>query len=408
MASLHDIKIGTDCSGMEAPIQAIRNLEVNFEHTFSCDVNPHARATIEANFPHGLMYHDLTKRDNKKAPKVDVYVAGFPCQPFSSAGLQQGFKDTRGRGEIFFHVLDYLATQRPRVFILENVSGLVTLEKGTYMNAILKELQNLGVYNVQWKILDTKQQGVPHSRRRWYCVGIHKDFDDGSFKFPEPIKCPSIELFLEARDPQLAATGMPPSSQTTATRNVRAAIQKERRAGFNPFKEAFIVDCDSSAERSKSVRGISPCITVSRGGGHWITNRGRRSTKEEMMRLQGMDPTQFQVAVSKAQLGKQLGNTMSVNTFERLLTRVLPAAKLVRHGDVTDRWADGTAARLLSRTCGRGFMPLDANAKKILANKGKEKKAGIHEAKHKRKAPATTMPELVAKRQPLVRLIRCQ
>jgi len=400
MAVSRKIKIGTDCSGMEAPIQAIRNLEVEFDHTFSCDVNGHARATIEANFPHGLMYHDLTKRDNKNAPKVDIYVAGFPCQPFSSAGLQQGFKDTRGRGEIFFYVLDYLATQKPRVFILENVSGLVTLEKGTYMKAILKELEKLGEYNIQWKILDTKQQGVPHSRRRWYCVGIHKDFDDGSFEFPEPIKCPSIELFLEPRDPELAATGMPPTSQKTATKNVRAALQKEARAGFKPLKEAFIVDCDSSAGRSKSVRGICPCITVGRGGGHWITNRGRRSTKEEMMRLQGMNPATFKVAVSEAQLGRQLGNTMSVNTFERLLTRVLPAAQLVRHGDLTDRWENGSAVRLLSQTCGMGFMPLDANAKKILARKGREEKAASSPSR-KRKALATTMPQPAAKRQTL-------
>merc|ERR1711935_1258305 len=100
--------IGTDCSGMEAPIQAIRNLPVKYQHKFSCDVNKDARATIEANFPHGIMYKDLTKRNNKTAPYVDIYIAGFPCQPFSTAGLQQGFGDKRGRGEIFFKVLDYI------------------------------------------------------------------------------------------------------------------------------------------------------------------------------------------------------------------------------------------------------------------------------------------------------------
>merc|ERR1719331_2667666 len=124
------LKIATDCSGMEAPIQAIRNLlGDNYKHVFSCDINEHARATIRANFPHGTMYEDLTKRDNAQVPKVDLYIAGFPCQPFSSAGLQQGFKDTKGRGEIFFHVLDFLDKNRPKVFVLENVSGLVHLKQ---------------------------------------------------------------------------------------------------------------------------------------------------------------------------------------------------------------------------------------------------------------------------------------
>jgi DNA (cytosine-5)-methyltransferase 1 len=306
------------------------------------------------------MYLDLTKRDNKTAPNVDIYVAGFPCQPFSSAGLQQGFKDKRGRGKIFFHVLDYLSKQKPRVFILENVKGLTTLEKGTYMKAILKELNKLGCYNIQWQVLDTKQHGVPHSRRRWYCVGIHKDFDDGSFEFPKPIRCPDIESFLEERDARLAATGLPPASQTVALKNVRDALREKKGAGFDPRKEAFVVDCDSSAERSKAPHGICPCITVGRGGGHWVTNRGRRTSKEEMMRLQGMNPTTFKVAVTEAQLGKQLGNTMSVNVLERLLCKVLPAAKLVRHGELTDRWANGSAVRLLKATRGKGFMETPA------------------------------------------------
>lgn len=84
------------------------------------------------------------------------------------------------------------------------------------------------------------------------------------------------------------------------------------------------------------------------------------------MRLQGMNATQFRVAVSESQLGKQLGNTMSVNVLERLFTRVLPAARLVRHGDLTDRWADGTAMRVLAGTCGQGFCKLDLKGNKIL------------------------------------------
>jgi DNA (cytosine-5)-methyltransferase 1 len=350
------IRIGTDCSGMEAPIQALKNLNLKIDHKFSCDINKHARATIKANFPHGMMYEDLTKRDNKKAPNVDIYIAGFPCQPFSTAGLQQGFNDEKGRGKIFFYVKDFIKKQSPRVFILENVSGLVTLEGGTYLDAIIEELTGLGQYNVKWQVMDTKEHGVPHSRRRWYCVGIRRDVDNGTFTFPAKMTCPSIDLFLEKRNSRLATTGLPPRTQTTALKNVKNALKQIRREGEDPLNKTYIVDCDSSVERSKYCKKqMSPCITVGRGGGHWVTSRGRRTTKEEMMRLQGMNPTKFKLAVSEAQLGRQLGNTMSVNVLERIFARLLPAAGLARKNSLPDRWATGEAVKKLSQTRGKTF-----------------------------------------------------
>jgi DNA (cytosine-5)-methyltransferase 1 len=360
------IKIGTDCSGMEAPIQAIRNLKVKYDHKFSCDIDKHARTTIAANFPPEHMYTDLTKRDNSVAPSVDMYIAGFPCQPFSSAGVRQGFKDRKKRGEIFFYVLDFIATKRPRVFVLENVSGLVNIQGGKYLKAILQELQKLGGYNIYHKILNTKEQGIPHHRKRWYCVGIAKKYDTGAFAFPKPIQMPPLQLFLERKNTKLAATGLPPKSATTARFNVIETKQKLRQQGKNPPEEPVVIDCDSSTYRYKWKYDHSPCITVARGKGHWLVNRGRRQTKTEIMRLQGMDPTKFVVATTDPQLGKQLGNTMSVNVLERLFVSLLPAARLVRKSSLRDRWASGQAVKQLSRTRGRGFQAMSAAAKRTM------------------------------------------
>jgi len=333
--------LGTDCSGMETPAMALKSLGVEFDHAFSCDFNKHAKATIMANFPPRVFYDDVTTRDQSKAPRADLYVAGFPCQPFSTAGLQQGFKDTRGRGEIFWHVREYIERQEPRAFVLENVSGLVKINGGEYFRAILEALESLGVYNVYSKILDTKEHGVPQSRRRIYIVGIKKSCDDGSFTFPEPVPRPSIELFLEPRTKRPSSLDLPPESQGTARTNVKQAIEELYAKGRNPLKEPFIIDCDSSPYRMKYVEDVSPCLTCSRGGGHWVTNRMRRMTKAEMMRLQGMQPSSFKKVVSDAQLGKQIGNAMSKNVLERLFTRLLPAAGLVARGAISDRWRTG-------------------------------------------------------------------
>jgi len=348
------IGVGTDCSGMEAPIQAIRNLGVAFKHVFSCDIDRHARATIQANFPHGRMYEDCTARDNVEAPSCDVYVAGFPCQPFSLQGRRQGFQDAQGRGMIFFHIRDYIEKKRPKVFILENVAGLATINKGQYLEAILASLEELGTYNVYHRILNTKQHGVPQNRRRIYIVGLRSDVDDGSFRFPEAIPSMKLDKFLDKLPKGFnVEKSLPPVTQTVARNNVESALRKLKRNGSDPWEESWIVDCDSSPNRSSCQEECAPCLTCSRRDGHWVTSRGRRLHKTEMMRLQGMDPTIFKVVVSERELGKQLGNTMSVNVLERLFARLLPAVGLSRR--LPDRWESGEAIRSLATTRGQPF-----------------------------------------------------
>jgi DNA (cytosine-5)-methyltransferase 1 len=103
---------------------------VPFRHKFSSDNCPKCRKTISCNNEPEILYPDMLTRDIDECPHADVYITGFPCQPFSAAGKQQGFEDTKGRGRIFFHVLEYIKVKNPKIFILENVKGLVTLEKG--------------------------------------------------------------------------------------------------------------------------------------------------------------------------------------------------------------------------------------------------------------------------------------
>lgn len=330
---------------METPALALKNLGVPVDHLFACDVNKHAKSTILANFPPKVWYDDLTTRDNTSAAKADLYVAGFPCQPFSTAGKQQGFADKLGRGTIFFKVRSYIEAQVPKVFVLENVSGLVKINGGNYFSAILESLRALGTHNVYHQILDTKENGIPQSRRRIYIIGIEKSCDNGTFEYPRPVARPSIEKFLDPCKRKPTMTDLPPTSAGTAHANVMTALQEIKAKGFDPLREPWIVDCDSSAPRMKYMKDLTPCMTCSRAAGHWVTNRGRRMSKNEMLRLQGMKTPEegFVVAVSDAQLGKQIGNAMSCNVLERLFVKLLPAAGLVPHSRLIDRWEESSA-----------------------------------------------------------------
>lgn len=371
------IKIGTDCSGMEAPIQAITNLQIKHKHKFSCDIDEGCVKTITENYPPETLYDNVISRDNDQTPEVDVYAAGFPCQPFSTAGKQLGFDDMKdgGRGIIFFRVLKYLQSRRPKIFILENVKGIVSLEEGKYLKVILDALHAIGkpksqpgetpgrgLYEIHWKVLNTREHGIPQNRERWYCVGIRRGVmksTDSPFTFPKPIKCVKMEDLL---DP-ISGEGVGSESKSVAE-NISKAEQTITDRGKGPSGKHFIVDCDASSSRVHWMEGIPPCITKARGRGHWITSKKRRFSKEEMFRLQGMDPTMFKVAVTETQLGQQIGNAMSVNVFERVLRQALIAAGLAKKEDLRDRWESGEAITVLEKTVGKTFKPMETSGPK--------------------------------------------
>lgn len=378
-------------------MMALQNLGVDTRHVFACDIDSHAKQTILANHKPEVFFDDLCKRDNATAPKSDLYVAGFPCQPFSAAGLTQGFEDLRGRGQIFFEICDYLENQRPRCFVLENVKGIINHEGGATFKTVLKALGKIGkgAYTVSWDKLNTKLHGVPHNRERVYFVGILTRHAIAPFEFPEPLEtCPSIEQILDPRTRRPSSEDLPPASQTTCRRNVKVALQELRAKGHDPLVEPWVVEIDCTTPRLQYVLGKSPCITVRRGSGHWITSRGRRMTKAEMMRLQGMDLGKFKQVVSDNALGRQIGNTMSVNVLERLFVRLLPAAGLCKASELTDRWEVASrrglcAVRPAALRSVASALRVVGNAAKVSAKVAKSAAAKAAKATSRRDKPST-------------------
>jgi DNA (cytosine-5)-methyltransferase 1 len=145
--------------------QALREVGIDGECVLSSEIDEHARETYRLNFgetPSGDIYKI------QKFPEFDFLLAGFPCQPFSYAGKQKGFGDTRGT--LFFEIERLLAKYKPSGFLLENVPGLISHDNGRTFATILENLQAIG-YCVEWRILNSSDFDVPQNRVRVYIVG---------------------------------------------------------------------------------------------------------------------------------------------------------------------------------------------------------------------------------------------
>ena len=135
-----------------------------------CEVDPYADKNYRRLFDtEGEWFcDDARKIETGRMPDFDLLCAGFPCQAFSIAGKRRGFEDARGT--LFFEIARLVKDKRPAYFLLENVPGLLSHDKGRTFHTILSTLSELG-YHVEWKVLNSKDFGVPQSRKRVYLVG---------------------------------------------------------------------------------------------------------------------------------------------------------------------------------------------------------------------------------------------
>tara|TARA_R110001592_G_scaffold221828_3_gene476758 strand:- start:19327 stop:20670 length:1344 start_codon:yes stop_codon:yes gene_type:complete len=193
------LKVGTDFSGIGSPEAALRRLNLPHKNVFACEIDKFAKESyLELNNP-DTFYEDITTRNHSEVEQLDLYVAGFPCQAFSYAGKRKGFADET-RGTLFFDVAEFIRENKPNCFVLENVRGLVSHDKGRTFQTITDILSNGGGslnsqvgldtidnglgYHVYYKILNTKDFGIPQNRERIFIVGF-KNWRE--FRFPKEI-----------------------------------------------------------------------------------------------------------------------------------------------------------------------------------------------------------------------------
>ncbi|MDF3033224.1 MAG: dcm [Alphaproteobacteria bacterium] len=310
---------------------------------FTSEWNTYAQQTYLANYCNEdghIMVGDITAVDAKDIPEHDVLLAGFPCQPFSIAGVSK--KNALGRkhgfaceaqGTLFFDVARIIAHHRPRAFLLENVKNLVNHDKGNTFRIIRETLKNELGYHIHWKVVDAKSF-VPQHRERIFIAGFREDnnftFDD--LILPDPLKGPKLETILHPEDGSEAperrfTTGKKAVvvKRYTLTDRLWAYLQgyaEKHRAAGNGFGFGLCGPGDITRTLSARYYKDGSEILVRQHG-----NNPRRLTPRECARLMGFDKpgeSVFKILVSDTQAYKQFGNAVVVPVVEAVARHLAP------------------------------------------------------------------------------------
>lgn len=286
-------EVWTDCSGIDAPLIALKHMGVNFRVLAGSDIwRPAARFWHHHYGKWGASFcDDLTTRNNAEAlqqtGRPDLYVAGFPCPSFSSAGLGRGANCAEG--QVIASIIRFLRLALPACFLLENVCGLLHRHPEV-LRWILTQLRSLGTkYLIDMRCMNSKDHGIPHNRDRVWIVGLRQDKVQHPFKWPGRWGCIELSHFLDpiVARPSLADDDLP--ARPGAKQNLLVAL-KEIAAQFkcNPLKKTFVVRIDNSLSWGPDwTDGIVSCMTVRNYQGQWLTDRGRRLACHEMARSLG-------------------------------------------------------------------------------------------------------------------------
>lgn len=257
---------------------------------------------------------NLKKIKTSELPQYDLLIAGFPCQAFSVIGRQEGFLDLRG--QIVFHLAEILKDTNPSCFILENVRGLVSHDKGNTLKTILYLLNDAG-YDVTYKVLNSLDYGVPHMRQRVYFIGVLKKLkkDISKFQFPVPEEKQNLDSYLvdniPVNDVQLDYFIKYLGNKTNNSKYSYEDIL---------CMEGYIIDTRMSDLRI--YKGKVPTLRSQRDGVYYVKNHTLCSLSGyEALLLQGFPEehaNKVKDTVSNRHLLMQAGNAMTVNVIQRL------------------------------------------------------------------------------------------
>jgi len=291
-----------------------------FKTIFSNDFDKTCKDTYDLNFEEPkLLIEDIWKVEIENLPKFDILLGGFPCQAFSIAGYRKGFKDDKGRGNLFFRIAEILEARKPTAFLLENVKNLKGHDKGKTFKIIQKTLENLG-YHIKAKVLNTMTHGnIPQNRERIFIVGFLDKEKAEAFDFPNeiPLTKSFKEFVANEADNKYYYNDKPLFEKIKHDINSEDTIYQWRRRYVRANK-----------------KGVCPTLTANMGrGGHNVpiikNHKGiRKLTPRECFLLQGF-PENFKLPenIADCNLYHQAGNSVSVPVIQRIAKNIMIVLK---------------------------------------------------------------------------------
>lgn len=290
-------------------------IQAGFDIVWANEMDAAACRTYRHNFPNtNLIEGDIKRIATSDIPDCDVLTAGFPCQPFSIAGLQKGFKDRDGN--LFFEITRIIDAKRPKVVFLENVPNLIKHDDGKTFLVIFNGLAQFG-YTVYYRVLASNDYGnLPQIRKRIYIVAIREDISNRLYQYPEP-----MELTLKSSDIINRSVKQHDIYYYTEGKmyDRLVAHMKDRKAIYR------ITDTEVRWTKNQMCPTLTANMGTHKDRVHvvWDDYGIRKITLREGLDFQGF-PKEFYFpnTITIDDAYKQIGNTVSVPVIARLATKI--------------------------------------------------------------------------------------
>ena len=301
----------------------------NIDTVFVCEWDENAQKTYKANFNDDFaIAGDITQIDEKDVPEFDICLAGFPCQAFSLAGQRMGFEDNyKGmcRGTLFMDVARICEYHKPKVIFCENVKGLVIHDRGRTFKIICKTFEDLG-YKVFFKVLNSKNFGVPQNRERIYVVAFRNDIAPENFEFPEMTDDTKRLWDIREENPVPAKYYLSDVYVETLRRHKARHESKGNGFGYviRPLDGiAGTIVCGGMGREGNLIQDHREhsMVPTTHIKGEINKQDIRKMTPKEWARLQGF-PETFELPLSDVHLYKQFGNSVTVNVIEAIALEI--------------------------------------------------------------------------------------
>lgn len=299
------------CGGMDLGFVMAEHPELSYEIAWANDFDEYACETYKKNFKHDIVCKDIWDIDLDKTPKADVIIGGFPCEDFSvlRGEKRKGFKAKRGL--LYTKFVEAVAKKLPMFFVAENVKGLLSMHKGWAIKKIKEDFEKVddAGYNVQYKLINFADFGIPQRRERVIIVGIRNDLNI-EFEFPKPThenKHVPVKQALKGVENVSANNELMRVQKST----VEKLKQIPAGGNYKSLPDHAHRNWMSLIYKRLHPDQPSPTIVACGGGGTWgyHYSEPRPLTNRERARIQTF-PDDFEFIGSTTEVRKQIGNAV--------------------------------------------------------------------------------------------------